>query len=69
MHSDPSPYKRGQWIVRGTIVGAFVGLLFGKFAIGLIFGFMVGIFIDSQKRKAAEAASKDRPAKDDGAGP
>lgn len=70
MHSNPSPYKRGQWIVLGTVLGAFIGLLFGKFAIGLIFGFFVGLFVDSKKRKAAESATKDRPTnEEDTAGP
>lgn len=45
----------------GTVIGAFVGLLFGKFAIGLIFGFFVGVIIDSRKRKAAASASDKHP--------
>jgi len=50
------PYKSGQWIWLGTALGAFVGLLVGKFALGLIFGFFIGVAVDSTKRKAALAA-------------
>jgi hypothetical protein len=52
LQSDPKIYKPGQWVFRGTILGAFIGLLAGKFAIGLIFGFFAGLLIDSAKRKA-----------------
>ncbi len=51
----PKPDRRGHWMVVGTAVGAFLGLLIGKFAIGLIFGFFVGIIIGSTKSKAALA--------------
>jgi len=69
VNSDPSPYKTGHWIVLGTIMGAFLGLLFGKFAIGLIFGFFVGIAIDSRKRKAAAAPTENPPSSEDTPGP
>ena len=58
MHPTPKPYKPGQWILLGTVCGAFIGLLFGKFAIGLIFGFFAGIAVDSRKRKAASAPTE-----------
>lgn len=45
------PAKTGQWVFIGTAAGAFIGLLFGKFAIGLIFGFFAGILIGAAKRK------------------
>jgi uncharacterized protein YqgC (DUF456 family) len=60
MQSEPSSYKPGHSVVLGTIIGAFIGLLVGKFAIGLIFGFFVGIAIDSRKRNEAESATRDR---------
>jgi len=61
MNSNPESYKPGTWILLGTVIGAFIGLLFGKFAIGLIFGFFVGVAIDSRKRKAAASASDNQP--------
>lgn len=48
-------YKPGQWVTLGTVLGAFIGLLLGKFALGLIFGFFGGIMIDSVKRRASRA--------------
>jgi hypothetical protein len=47
MPSEPKRYKSGQWVVLGVVLGGFVGLLVGKFAIGLIFGFFVGIAVDA----------------------
>lgn len=69
MQPEPTPYKAGKWIFLGTVLGAFLGLLFEKFAIGLIFGFFVGILIDSSKRKAAAAATKDSAANEERRGP
>lgn len=69
MQQEAPPYKRGQWVFRATVIGSFLGLLFDKFAIGLIFGFFVGIFIDSSKRKAAEAESKPRSPEEERPGP
>lgn len=57
------PQKPGHWVIVGTALGAFIGLLVGKFAIGLIFGFFVGIVISSVKRKASSA--NERPAEDE----
>ncbi len=53
MESNPRTYRRGHWIVWGTLLGAFLGLLVGKFALGMIFGFFVGVFVDSAKWKAS----------------
>lgn len=53
MEPTQKTYRAGQWVVWGTVLGAFIGLLFGKFALGLIFGFFLGVFIDSAKRKGA----------------
>lgn len=64
MQSEPKIYKQGQWVIRGTILGAFIGLLWDKFALGLIFGFFVGSMIDSVKRKASKAVGERRAAED-----
>jgi hypothetical protein len=58
VQSEPKPYKPGQWILIGTVLGAFIGLLLGKFAIGLIAGFFIGLFVDANKRKASKAGSE-----------
>jgi uncharacterized protein YqgC (DUF456 family) len=55
VQSEPKIYKPGQWVVLETALGAFIGLLLGKFAIGLIFGLFVAIVIDLVKRKASRA--------------
>lgn len=55
MQSEPKSYRPGQWIFLGVVLGAFLGLLVGKFALGLIFGFFVGLFVDGAKRKASSA--------------
>jgi hypothetical protein len=60
MKSETGTYKPGTWIVLGTVLGAFVGLLFGKFALGLIFGFFVGIGVDARKRKAETGTAESR---------
>ena len=64
MQSEPKIYKPGQWVILGPTLGAFIGLLLGKFAIGLIFGFFVGVMIDSAKRKASKAGSERRTDED-----
>lgn len=54
-------YRRGEWVFLGTVLGAFIGLLFGKFALGLIFGFFAGIAIDVMKRKASKSDVRHSP--------
>ena len=61
MQPEPKPYKPGHWVILGAALGAFIGLLLGKFAIGLIFGFFVGIVIDSVKRKASTSGKENPP--------
>lgn len=60
MQPETRTYKPGQWLLWGAALGAFIGLLFGKFAIGLIVGFFVGIGVDSAKRKASKANNEVR---------
>ena len=55
------PYKPGTWIFLGTVFGAFIGLLFSKFALGLIFGFFVGLAVDANKRKAISSSEENVP--------
>lgn len=42
------------------MVGGFIGIVADKFALGLIFGFFIGLMIGSAKRKAANS-SNERP--------
>ena len=58
MQSEPKIYKPGHWVILGAVLGAFIGLLLGKFALGLIFGFFGGIVIDSGKRRASKGGSE-----------
>jgi hypothetical protein len=58
VQSEPTISKPGQWVIFGAALGAFIGLLLGKFAIGLLFGFFGGIVIDSVKRRASKAGSE-----------
>jgi len=59
MPSPNKPYKPGQWILVGTALGAFIGILLGKLALGMIFGFFIGVAIDSNKRNAKAGLEKD----------
>ena len=59
MQPMKNSYKPGSWVLAGTVLGMFLGLIFGKFALGLIFGFFVGLAIDSSKRKASKALEKE----------
>ena len=61
MNSESKPYRPGQATFLFTVIGAFVGLLIGKFALGLIFGFFIGLAAESARRRAASATG---PAKD-----
>jgi hypothetical protein len=54
MEPASKPYKPGSWIGYGTLLGTFIGILLGKLALGMIFGFFIGLAIDSNKRKAAK---------------
>lgn len=58
VQSESKIYKPGQWLILGAALGAFIGLLLGKFALGLIFGFFAGIAIDSAKRRASKGGSE-----------
>lgn len=57
MQTANKPYKPGQWILLGTALGTFGGILLDSLALGMIFGFFLGAIIDSQRRRAAEAAA------------
>jgi uncharacterized membrane protein YccC len=58
MPTTGKPYRKGQWIVIGVALGAFIGMLFGKLALGMISGFFVGLIVDSGKRKATTPADR-----------
>lgn len=60
MQPSSPPYKPGQWVLRGTVLGAFIGILSDRFALGLIFGFFIGVAIDADRRKRA-ARGDDHP--------
>ncbi len=64
MQPEPKLYKPGQWVILGTALGAFLGLLLGKFALGLIFGFFLGVMTDSIKRKASKMGNESTPNKE-----
>lgn len=64
MEPTQKPYKPGHWIVLSTVLGTFMGLLFWKLALGMIFGFFLGIAIDSFKRKAASVSKESRSDKE-----
>lgn len=61
MESEPRKYKPGQAVMLGVVLGGFIGLLVGKFAIGMIAGFFVGLAIDGSRRKAAGARGESSP--------
>lgn len=61
MQLKQKTYKPGRWVALGVALGTFAGLLFGKLALGMIFGLFLGIAIDSSKRRSASAA-EDQPA-------
>lgn len=67
MKSERKPYRSGQSIILCTALGALLGLLVGKFALGLIFGFFVGVMVDSVKRKASKAGHEGPPDREPGA--
>lgn len=55
MQSGPTQYKPGQAVLLGVVLGGFIGLLVGKFAIGMIAGFFVGVAVDASRRKRASS--------------
>ena len=63
MQPSHKPYMPGRWVFLGFALGTLLGILFDKLALGMIFGFFVGLAIDSSKRKAA-SMSKETQADD-----
>lgn len=65
MQPDPpppsKPAKPVNWGILGAMVGGFIGIVADKFALGLIFGFFIGLMIGSAKRKAANSGNKRPP--------
>ncbi|RXK55834.1 hypothetical protein ESB00_08105 [Oleiharenicola lentus] len=59
-----SPAKPVNWGILGAMVGGFIGIVADKFALGLIFGFLIGLMIGSAKRKTA-ASDSTRPPGDE----
>ena len=59
MQPVKKPYRPGHWIVVGTILGTFIGILLSKLALGMIFGFFLGVMIDSNKRRSIAAPAKE----------
>lgn len=64
MQPSKQPYKPGHWVSLGFMLGTFIGIVFDKLALGMIFGFFVGAAIDSSKRKAA-SESQEAPTEDE----
>jgi uncharacterized protein YqgC (DUF456 family) len=58
------PTKPVNWGILGAMVGGFIGIVTGKFALGLIFGFFIGLMIGSAKRKTAASDSTRPPGKE-----
>ncbi|MDQ5979608.1 MAG: hypothetical protein QG602_2583 [Verrucomicrobiota bacterium] len=58
------PPKPVNWGILGAMLGGFIGIVADKFALGLIFGFFIGLMIGSAKRKAA-ASDSTRPPGDE----
>lgn len=61
MEPESKPYVPGRFIALGVVIGAFIGLLLGKFAIGLLVGAFLGIVADATRRRAYEASGGQRP--------
>lgn len=61
MQPTQKPYKPGSAILIGLVLGAFVGLLLSKLALGAIFGLVAGMVVDSNKRKANAAPQEKSP--------
>ncbi len=53
----PNESKLGYWIALCGVLGGFIGLLIGKFAIGLLVGFFAGVVIASVSRKSSGSGS------------
>ena len=58
-HNAPPP--PGSRIIVGTVVGAFVGLLIDKFALGMLFGFFVGAMLSRRTLQQSEPAPPPAP--------
>lgn len=64
MKPSNKPYKPGNLIFMGTVLGAFIGILLKNLALWGILGFFLGMAIDANKRKAM-AASQDKSSSDE----
>jgi F0F1-type ATP synthase assembly protein I len=58
MQQSNNLYKPGRGVFLGIVLGTFLGILFNKLALGMIFGFFVGVAVDSWRRKAASASKE-----------
>ncbi len=57
---QPASNKSGLSVLGWTVLGAFIGLLVEKFALGLIFGFFVGAAFGANKGRPG-ASGPDQP--------
>lgn len=58
MPKPVSDYKPGRATFAGILIGAFIGVLFGKLFLGAILGLWFGMALDSSNKAKHDAAEK-----------
>jgi F0F1-type ATP synthase assembly protein I len=55
MQPNTNGFRPGGATLLGFVLGTFLGLLFGKLALGMIFGFFIGAAVEAARRKKASS--------------
>lgn len=55
MDKETESFSKGRYVLKCVIVGGFIGIVIDKLALGMIFGFFVGAFLEAKYKQADQA--------------
>lgn len=64
MSSDLTPPRSGLATLYGVAAGTVIGILIDQLALGIVFGYLIGAMIDSNRRKQHATREAESPTDD-----